>query len=152
MKRIISIVLILIVLVSAIGTLTLPAFADNGLEKSHASASSGDLLYEVKFGQSDGVYRSGYFRASIPDPTPVTPATISDGGRTLGLTHNIDSVLSFYCILFSVCSLCHFSLLKATCLLNFTILFFSCQQKSALVLPMRLYLYKLNFDSYNPIF
>ena len=83
MKRTLSILVVLVMLVSMFSFMTTGVSA-NVLKSTYEDAKDGDLLYEVKFGQTTGAYTPTLFKASIAeDAVPETAVTIKDDGRTL---------------------------------------------------------------------
>lgn len=64
MKKVLSLVLTLAMLVSLVCLGTLGASA-NGLVKTYEAAADGDLLYEAKFGETSGVYQPYIFGAAM---------------------------------------------------------------------------------------
>lgn len=95
MKKIVSILLTLVMVLSLIGTFAVFTSAANDLAKSYDSAVNGELLYEVKFGQTEGVYQSAFFSASA-DPVTATTVTTANGGKTLKINHSVDNAKAFY--------------------------------------------------------
>ena len=83
MKRTLSILVVLVMLVSMFSFMTTGVSA-NVLKSTYEDAKDGDLLYEVKFGETTGAYTPTIFKASIAeDAVPEKAVTIKDNGRTL---------------------------------------------------------------------
>ena len=62
MKKVLSLILTLTLLVSMVCIGTIGASA-NDLSKTYDAAADGDLLYEAKFGETSGVYQPYIFGA-----------------------------------------------------------------------------------------
>ena len=84
MKRTLSILVVLVMLVSMFSFMTTGVSA-NVLKSTYEDAKDGDLLYEVKFGQSTGAYQPKIFRALETDNVDGA-VVVSDDGRTLSFT------------------------------------------------------------------
>jgi len=81
MKRILSLLLLSVTLLSMFVSMTTTASA-NALISTYENAKNGDLLYELKFGQSAGAYIPSVFRATAADDVSGA-ITVTDNGRTL---------------------------------------------------------------------
>ena len=83
MKRTLSLLVVLVMLVSMFSFMTTGVSA-NVLKSTYEDAKDGDLLYELKFGQTTGAYTPTIFKASIAeDAVPETAVKIYDDGRSL---------------------------------------------------------------------
>ena len=87
MKKIVSIILTLVMVLSVIGTFAVTTSAANDLAKSYDSAVNGDLLYDVKFGQTEGVYQSAFFKGKDANPAAKMAVSVSADGKTLTMNH-----------------------------------------------------------------
>ncbi len=97
MKKIVSIILTLVMVLSVIGTFAVTTSAANDLAKSYDSAVNGDLLYDVKFGQTEGVYQSAFYKVkSGTDPNASTSTTVSSDGKHLTINHAKDGPKVWY--------------------------------------------------------
>jgi len=92
MKKISAFLLVLVMVASIISTcIVVTSAAGNQLAKSYDSAVDGDLLYEVKFGETEGVYKSAYIAAGNKnDPAAFTP-TFSSDKREMTIAYTPDS-------------------------------------------------------------
>ena len=72
---------------SVIGTFAVTTSAANDLAKSYDSAVNGDLLYDVKFGQTEGAYQSAFFKGKDANPAAKMAVTVSADGKTLTMNH-----------------------------------------------------------------
>jgi len=85
MKKALSLALTFVILASVFGFVPTEA-SSNTLISTYEDAKDGDLLYEVKFGETTGVYTSKMFHSSDrQDLNPDEIVSILDGGRTLAL-------------------------------------------------------------------
>lgn len=81
MKKIVSILLCCVMLVGMIAAMGLTVSAKTALEKTYAAAADGDLLYELTFGETTGVYQSKIFADYTVDFD--LDVKVTDAGRTL---------------------------------------------------------------------
>ena len=85
MKKALSLALTLVILVSVLCFIPVEA-SSNTLISTYEDAKDGDLLYELKFGETTGVYTSKMFHSSDrQDLNPDEIVSVLDGGRTLAL-------------------------------------------------------------------
>ena len=83
MKKVVSL-FVVIVMLASMCTFMMTGVSANVLKSTYEDAKDGDLLYEVKFGQTSGVYVPELFRASIEGDLDASKSvTITDNGRTL---------------------------------------------------------------------
>jgi len=83
MKRTLSLFVVVVMLVSMFSFMTTGVSA-NILKSTYEDAKDGDLLYEVKFGQTTGAYTPEIFKASKEGDAVLDKAVVvSDNGRTL---------------------------------------------------------------------
>ena len=83
MKKALSLALTFVILASVFGFVTTEA-SSNTLISTYEDAKNGDLLYELKFGETTGVYTPTIFMAQRPADAVLEKAVvISDNGRTL---------------------------------------------------------------------
>ena len=85
MKKILSMALVLTMILSLVAMLGLTVSAANALEKSYESANDGDVLYNVLFNQTEGVYVPKVIAAgsqAVVDAFSVTP---SEDGKSVTL-------------------------------------------------------------------
>lgn len=83
MKKILSISLVLTMVLSLVAMLGITASAANGLEKSYADAKDGDVLYNVLFNQTEGVYVPKLFAAGSADVANGFKVTVADDGKSV---------------------------------------------------------------------
>ena len=96
MKRTISILVVLVMLASMC-TFMMTGVSANILKATYEDAKDGDLLYEVKFGETSGVYVPTQFNALQEGDTGEGAVTITDNGRTLAYYKpSLQSKTSFY--------------------------------------------------------
>ena len=96
MKRTLSILVVLVMLVSMFSFMTTGVSA-NVLKSTYEDAKDGDLLYEVKFGQTTGAYIPTQFNAQTPGDADAGAVTITDNGRTLAYYKpSLTSAASYY--------------------------------------------------------
>ena len=82
MKKTLSLMIVVVMLVSMFSFMTTGVSA-NILKSTYEDAKDGDLLYEVKFGQTSGAYTSQVIHAGLAADNTDAAVTISDDGRTL---------------------------------------------------------------------
>lgn len=83
MKKALSLALTFVILASVFGFVPTEA-SSNTLISTYEEAKDGDLLYELKFGETTGVYTPTIFMAQRPADAVLEKAVvISDNGRTL---------------------------------------------------------------------
>ena len=83
MRKIVSLTTVAVMLVSIFSFMITGASA-NTLSSSYKDAKDGELLYELKFGETTGVYVPEMFRAGIEgDLVPEKALDISADGRTI---------------------------------------------------------------------
>lgn len=83
MKKTLSLILVLTMILSLVSMLGLSVSAANGLEKSYEDAKDGDVLYNALFNQTEGAYVPKVFAAgsqAVADALTVTP---SDDGKSV---------------------------------------------------------------------
>ena len=92
MKKISAFLLVLVMVASIISTsIVVTSAAGNQLIKSYDAAADGELLYEVKFGETEGVYKSAYIAAGNKnDPSTFNP-TFSADKREMTIAYTPDS-------------------------------------------------------------
>ena len=97
MKKISALLLVLVMVLSILSTsIVVTSAAGNQLLKSYESAADGDLLYEVKFGETEGVYQSAYFAAGNKnDPSAFNP-TFSADKREITIAYTPDKSRRIY--------------------------------------------------------
>jgi len=96
MKRTLSLFVVVVMLVSMFSFMTTGVSA-NILKSTYDDAKDGDLLYEVKFGQTAGVYTPTQFNAQTAGDTNEGAVTITDNGRTLAYYKpSLESNASYY--------------------------------------------------------
>jgi len=96
MKRTLSLLVVVVMLASMFSFMTTGVSA-NVLKATYEDAKDGDLLYEVKFGQTSGVYMPTQFNAQQEGDTAEGAVTITDDGRTLSYYKpSLASKTSFY--------------------------------------------------------
>ena len=87
MKKILAIALTLTMLLSLASMLGLTVSAANALEKTYEAANDGDVLYNVLFNQTDGVYVPKLFSAGSSDIGNEFTATVTADGKGVTLHH-----------------------------------------------------------------
>ena len=92
MKKISAFLLVLVMVASIISTsIVVTSAAGNQLIKSYDAAADGELLYEVKFGETEGVYKSAYIAAGNKnDPSTFNP-TFSADKREMTIAYTPDA-------------------------------------------------------------
>jgi len=96
MKRTLSLLVVVVMLVSMFSFMTTGVSA-NVLKSTYEDAKDGDLLYEVKFGETSGVYTPTQFNAQTAGDTDAGAVTITDNGRTLAFYKpSLQSNASYY--------------------------------------------------------
>jgi len=85
MKRTLSLLVVVVMLVSMFSFMTTGVSA-NVLKSTYEDAKDGDLLYEVKFGQTTGAYQPTLFKASLAGDNLPSAVEVSDDGRTLSFS------------------------------------------------------------------
>ena len=85
MKKFISLITVALMLSLLVSTMLTPASAAD-LKSVYANAKDGDLLYELKFDGSDGIYTPSLFYAKNEGDNVPEAVAISDNGRTLAFT------------------------------------------------------------------
>ena len=84
MKKTISIILCLVMALSVISTICVPAFAAD----TYADAKDGDILAELKFGQTTGNYQSKFLYTNAADGEAAATVAVSDEGKTVKIDYN----------------------------------------------------------------
>ena len=84
MKKTISIILCLVMAMSLFCTALTPAFAAD----LYADAKDGDLLTELKFGQTSGNYQSKFLYTNSADGEAAANIAVSDEGKTVKIDYN----------------------------------------------------------------
>lgn len=82
MKKLISVMIVAVMLLSMLCTMATGVFANN-YKVTYEDAKNGDLLYEVVFGETAGVYTPTFYKASIDADRTDDAVKIKDNGRTL---------------------------------------------------------------------
>lgn len=98
MKKFSAFILAVVMVASILSTcLVATSAAGNELAKSYDSAVDGDVLYEVKFGQTDGAYKSTLWEASNKKViTSGITTTFSDDGKTLTIDNTQAKAQAMY--------------------------------------------------------
>lgn len=98
MKKISAFILAVVMVASILSTcLVATSAAGNELAKSYDSAVDGDILYEVKFGQTDGAYKSTLWEAANKKViTSGVTTTFSDDGKTLTIDNTQSKAQAMY--------------------------------------------------------
>jgi len=87
MKKVLSLALALTMILSVVSMLGLTVSAANALEKTYEAANDGDVLYNVLFDQTEGVYVPKVFSAGSNALANGLDVDITDGGKTVTLHH-----------------------------------------------------------------
>lgn len=85
MKKTLSIIIVLTMMLSLVSMLGLSVSAANGLEKTYEEAKDGDVLYNVLFNQTEGVYVPKIFAAASQAAADSLTVTPSDDGKSVTL-------------------------------------------------------------------
>ena len=88
MKKLLSLALALTMILSLASVLGLTVSAANALEKTYDAANNGDVLYNVVFDKTDGVYVPKTFSAASNDLAKDLKVTVADNGKTVTLLHS----------------------------------------------------------------
>lgn len=85
MKKTLSLIIVLTMMLSLVSMLGLTVSAANGLEKTYEAANDGDVLYNVLFNQTEGVYVPKVFSAGSQAAADALTVTTSDDGKSVTL-------------------------------------------------------------------
>lgn len=85
MKKFVSLFTVVLMLSLIVSTMLTPASAAD-LKSVYENAKDGDLLYELKFDGSDGIYTPTILRADLEGDNVPEAVKIDDNGRTLTFT------------------------------------------------------------------
>ena len=96
MKKTLSLALVLTMILSLVSMLGLTVSAANGLEKTYEAANDGDVLYNVLFNQTEGVYVPGIISAKNQNVIDKTEITFADDGKSVTLKHANDADERFW--------------------------------------------------------
>ena len=95
MKKFISLISVALMLSILVSAMLIPAHAED-LAAKYASAKDGDLLYELNFNGTDGIYTPTILRADIAADNVPEAVTITDNGRTLTFTKPSNESKAFW--------------------------------------------------------
>jgi len=88
MKKFSALLLVLVMVASIISTsIVVTSAAGNTYEKSYDAAADGDVLYNVKFGETEGVYKPKFFAYYTKDATSYVTPTYSADKREITLPY-----------------------------------------------------------------
>lgn len=84
-KRILTVLLTVAMLATTISLCLIPVSA-NALSKTYEAAADGEVLYEILFGETSGVYQPTIFDAADDATKTGSTIAVSNGGKTVTLT------------------------------------------------------------------
>ena len=96
MKKTLSLIIVLTMMLSLVSMLGLTVSAANGLEKTYEAANDGDVIYNVLFNQTEGVYVPGIISAKNQNVIDKTEITFADDGKSVTLKHANDADERFW--------------------------------------------------------
>ena len=87
MKKTLSLIIVLTMMLSLVSMLGLSVSAANGLEKTYEAANDGDVIYNVLFNQTEGAYVPSLFAAWDADASNKGfAAEVSADGKTVAIS------------------------------------------------------------------